>query len=1710
MTQDLKRSIIQIRDTVGTICGTGFIINNNVAVTCAHVVKAVGAAPGDSITVVFSHTGETCSSLVLPDPWRSSDEDDIAILRLPVTLPAGVIPLKLGSSKNTGNHTFNAFGYPQLGDIRGVWAQGTILGPITNSRGTTMLQIRAQEIVEGMSGAPVLDTHGDRVIGMVTATYYHPNSNFKLRDVAFATPVEVIAKAFPGVTLVPPNLPVANPDSTIHTLRSAINQAPPIPRHFVPRPEITDALKLQLTGTDLQQPGMPDVGALLGLGGIGKSTIAASLAYDSDIQERFSDGILWATLGQQPDILFTLSHWIQTLGDFDFRATSVKAATKHLRNLLSHKSALLILDDVWDAIHIRPFEACGSHGHMLITTRRFDVAEEVGAKIYQMEVMSPVQTLNLLSARMNRPISDDERNDALRLAEAVGFLPLALELAAARVVRGTTWTMLRQALEEEVAQLEALETPRRRRRERSQVEASFNLSLKALENDDEETRQAFIWLGVLPGDVQVTAPMVATLWQMDIEKAVDALELLWNDALLLPGPPIWIDEKQWPSYRLHDLLRDIARRLFTSPRPAGLGLSLPEVHTTLLERYKQKTQNGLWHTLPNDGYIHVYLSWHMQQAGQPDQLHALLNEETASGNNGWYHAREQLGQTSGFLADVNLALITAQENSANKLSQSTSISLQIRYVLMIASLNSLARNLPLPLLIALVEKQMWTPAQGLAYARQMLNLDQQVKAIIELSTHMASGVKDTTLTKALNIAQSINTPWEQTETLLWVVQRLAELNNPAHALAAVELIKNEHWQTEALTKLISHLPEDMLQQALDIAEAIDEEEYRIEVIAQLVPYLPHETRAEFLQKVLVAAQNVTDENQLTELLAGLAPHLSETLLSQALTIARDIEWEGARAEALAELAPYLPSTEKDEALKDAVSITKTIRIDEQRSQILLKLAPHLPEKLLAKAVATAWVIKSRKTRVKTLIRLAPYLQEEFKQKATDGVFTLIRETEGNSNRAALAAGLAPYLEEPPKTEILTEVLNSIREIQNEWKRAEILANLIPHLPEGLLVKALLLAQDIQNEEGRYSTLTSLTHRLAEYNHLDEALTAARAINNKWHRVKALTKVAPHLADEQKKMALQEALEISLSIDNKIEQTAALAGIAPPSAKLGYPAQAITAIRGIWDDKWQTRALTETAPYLPDIQLAEALSIAQSIKGTNRRTEALVGLAPYLPESLLIKALRSAHTIYDEQQRSEALLMLVPHLPQEAKQKAMRGLFVAVRAVWDKPKQLQVLTDLAPHFPESQRAQLLQEIDDIGWDGQDERAQTTALIKLGPYLSEPLQAKALAIVKNLGNESNKTEILINIVPHLSTAHLTETLTIVQSFQNELAQNKALAGIAPYLPQQLIENALESVQNMQSELHRADVLAKLCPHLPEHELSKTLRLVHEIKDEWRQADALVALSVRFAQFNHYHKAIAIARIVWDDVKRAIVLARILSYLPRVAKSQVLQEAMSAYRSVWYIKWRAEVLAELSPHLPTTIREDLFGELLATIASVTNERKRVEAASKIIPILPEQMLAEGLKIIQGLQKRQQQTDLLLQIIPHLSEPLLIKTHSTAQTMPELKQKAILLAELALYLPDDNPTEILKEALTATWAVGNRDHLEETLAQTIPRFRQLPRAYLSPLWQEMLTYLAQRRRKNLLADLFTLEPIISALGGVGCMGEVSQAIKDIGRWWP
>jgi hypothetical protein len=604
--------------------GTAYRIGGRLLLTCRHLFdnsndcKVRFRSPSN-----YSDKQDIDAKVI----WKAPDNIDIALVELPETIETcdpvgfGVLP----DASSTQKVKFDCLGFPLFlryseddkNYATGLHIEGTINLANRVPHNRLLLNIKDsqdiqptdeqlerlaedQSLWQGTSGSAIV-CHG-LVIGV--------QSKQQIRARPASLEAESLARVYDNPEwreileshdIDPEPKPVISVNLKARSYR---NQAPSKPTYFVERPEVSIKLKELLLSEETAKTGTLVISAIYGLGGIGKSTLAAALAQEKDVQAYFPDGIFWATLGQQPDILSFLHGWIQALGDYDFKPTGVDAASLQLRTLLADKKALLVVDDLWNVGDIEPFQIAGNNCKLLVTTREVPVK---GATPYNLDVMTETQSLALLRGYLGSELTAKEQEKAKNLAKTVGYLPLALELGAAQVKDGITWDELLEDLQAEIAYLEILDradaedTPHEEKRKHYSLIASFNLSLKRLKSA--RLRQ-FIWLGVLPDDVTITEKMAATLWDCQVKEARETLRYLRGKALLLTG----VSSEQITNYRVHDLLHDLARNLLqASSHPQadyqlpGLGLSITEAHQQLLSRYQKQIKRspltlGLFHS----------------------------------------------------------------------------------------------------------------------------------------------------------------------------------------------------------------------------------------------------------------------------------------------------------------------------------------------------------------------------------------------------------------------------------------------------------------------------------------------------------------------------------------------------------------------------------------------------------------------------------------------------------------------------------------------------------------------------------------------------------------------------------------------------------------------------------------------------------------------------------------------------------------------------------------------------------------------------------------------------------------------------------------------------------------------------------------------------------------------------------------------------------
>ncbi|WP_344656829.1 AfsR/SARP family transcriptional regulator [Catenulispora subtropica] len=402
-----------------------------------------------------------------------------------------------------------------------------------------------------------------------------------------------ILAADPTLNVVPASVRPATvdvrnaPSATAATRRQAPRM--PIPAQLpadipdfsgrrVPTRKIVEAL------TDRAASGRVAIVTVSGMGGVGKSTLAAHAAHA--VADRFPDGCLYADLrgadDRPTDPGDVLGRFLTALGA---APETVPAALDEraalFRTVLASRRVLILLDNAFDAAQVRPLLPGAPESAALVTSRPHLVGLPTAATV-DLDVMDADEAAELLSRIVGSGRPGVDGAAAAELVAACGCLPLAVRIVGARLAARPNWTV------EDIAGRVAGEQRRLRelRTGDLSIEACFSVSYQQL---DPDAARAFRLLATIsfPDMGLEGAASIIGLDPLDTGETEDLLESLVDLALLESPAP--------GRYRYHDLVRAYARDLALAvdgPEAADVCL------TRLLEMFQATALNAFRLTQP--------------------------------------------------------------------------------------------------------------------------------------------------------------------------------------------------------------------------------------------------------------------------------------------------------------------------------------------------------------------------------------------------------------------------------------------------------------------------------------------------------------------------------------------------------------------------------------------------------------------------------------------------------------------------------------------------------------------------------------------------------------------------------------------------------------------------------------------------------------------------------------------------------------------------------------------------------------------------------------------------------------------------------------------------------------------------------------------------------------------------------------------------------
>ncbi|RKS68420.1 DNA-binding SARP family transcriptional activator [Actinomadura pelletieri DSM 43383] len=301
------------------------------------------------------------------------------------------------------------------------------------------------------------------------------------------------------------------------------------------------------------------VATVAGMGGVGKTTMAVHVAHQ--VANFFPDGQLYANLhgdsATPADPEELLGRFLRTLGMSGVGIpASLDERVALYRSRLAGNKVLVVLDNAADERQVRPLLPGTADAAVLITSRNALIGLE-GAKPLTLDVLPSAQAVQLITNIIGEQRVAAEPEAAVEIARLCGQVPLAVRIAAARLLGRGHWTLSRFAeiLREERGRLDELVAGD------LEVRAGFEMSYRLL---PVETRRAFRLMGLLDAP-DFACWTVAALLDGPMHEAQAHLETLIDAHLVgVTGT----DATGQLRYRLHDLLRLYARELAERDDPA--------------------------------------------------------------------------------------------------------------------------------------------------------------------------------------------------------------------------------------------------------------------------------------------------------------------------------------------------------------------------------------------------------------------------------------------------------------------------------------------------------------------------------------------------------------------------------------------------------------------------------------------------------------------------------------------------------------------------------------------------------------------------------------------------------------------------------------------------------------------------------------------------------------------------------------------------------------------------------------------------------------------------------------------------------------------------------------------------------------------------------------------------------------------------------------
>ncbi|XVF18559.1 hypothetical protein REPUB_Repub11eG0033100 [Reevesia pubescens] len=300
--------------------------------------------------------------------------------------------------------------------------------------------------------------------------------------------------------------------------------------------------------------------SIVGLGGMGKTTLAQLVYNDSSIQSYFDHKAAWVCVSDDFDAVTITKKILKSITSERCDENDLNLLQVKLKEKLSGKKFLLVLDDIWNesyndwTILRSPF---GAGTKIIVTTRLQTVSSNMDAvKTFHLDKLSHVDCLSIFTQHAFRARNFNDHLEFKEVGENMVRRCNGLPLAA-KAIGGLLRTKKNPAEWEKIYESEIWDLPE----DQCGIIPVLRLSYHHLPS---HLKRCFAYCSIFPKDYEFEEEEIILLWRAEgflQQKAKNQIQDLGNQYFrdLVSRSFFQISSKDESRFVMHDLMNDLAQ-----------------------------------------------------------------------------------------------------------------------------------------------------------------------------------------------------------------------------------------------------------------------------------------------------------------------------------------------------------------------------------------------------------------------------------------------------------------------------------------------------------------------------------------------------------------------------------------------------------------------------------------------------------------------------------------------------------------------------------------------------------------------------------------------------------------------------------------------------------------------------------------------------------------------------------------------------------------------------------------------------------------------------------------------------------------------------------------------------------------------------------------------------------------------------------------------